>query len=352
MKVLFLHENRPDYLAESLFHGLRTILGQDCVDVPRFDSMYAPLTPRIKSKVRGQGFTLYGLLDDIPQLAEERFFWRKDLASYDLIVIAHIWEQWATVWDLSRVVRTEQMVLLDGYDTTAFFPYWPTGLRRNPWSYFAPISRYKYFKRELVGEGHSLALDRFLPRALRRWIPLPRNAMPISFSIPREKISRNDAGPRTRDFPTHIVDEEVAAEVRGVFFSSTGSDSHFFYKEDDYYADLKSSRFGVTLKRAGWDCLRHYELAASGCVLCFRDLDKKPATCAPHGLNESNCIIYHDYKELKDRISALTTHDYAALQKKTYEWIESNTTVTRASQFLIDCQKSSAAIDFQSAEQA
>lgn len=340
MKVLFLHENRPDYLAESLFHGLRALLGRDCVDAPRYDSMYAPLTPRLKSKLRGHGFTLYGLLEEIPELAEDRYFWRKDYESYDLIVIANIWEQWGLFWDLSSVVKPEKLVVLDGYDSAAFFPYWPTGLRRHPWSYFVPISRFKYFKRELISEGYSYGLDRLFPSRIRSWMPLPKNSMQISFSIPEEKISRNDVDARTRMFPTHLVDEEVAAQVKDAVFSATGSDELFFTNEDEYYADLRQSRFGVTVKRAGWDCLRHYELAASGCVLCFRDLDKKPITCAPHGLSESNCIIYHDYTELKGRISSMGSQEYLALQEKTYQWIESNTTVARAKQFLLDCGSS------------
>ena len=35
MKVLYFHHNQPDYLAESLLHRLRTLLGKNCVDVPR-----------------------------------------------------------------------------------------------------------------------------------------------------------------------------------------------------------------------------------------------------------------------------------------------------------------------------
>ena len=59
MKVLYLHHNQPDYLAESLLHGLRTLLGKNCVDVPRYDSMYTPITDKMRSKLRGNGFTLF-----------------------------------------------------------------------------------------------------------------------------------------------------------------------------------------------------------------------------------------------------------------------------------------------------
>ena len=341
--MLFLHRNRPDYLADSLFHGLRTLLGRNCVDAPRYDSMYAPLTGRLRAKLRGHGFTVYGLLEDIPELSEERFFWRGDLDSYDLIVIGNVWLQWELTWELSYLVDPEKLVMLDGADTPTFFPYSRHFMRKRPWSCFVPVSRFKYFKRELI-RGHYYGLGVFLPRVLRRWMPLPplpQNARPISFSVPKEKIWRGAASAKTKDFPVHIVDSEVATNSPGSFVSSTGSSKYVFSSEDEYYDDLRKSRFGITTKRRGWDCLRHYELAASGCVLCFRDLDLKPATCAPHGLNESNCIIYHNYSQLKERLTAITTDEYSRLQEMTYKWIERNTTVARAKQFLEACSHTS-----------
>ena len=60
--VLFLHANAEDYLADSLLHGLRSLLGADVVDVPRRDSLYAVGD---RSRVYGRGFTLYGTLPEI-----------------------------------------------------------------------------------------------------------------------------------------------------------------------------------------------------------------------------------------------------------------------------------------------
>lgn len=333
MKVLFLHTNQPDYLAESLFHGLRTLLGESCIDVPRYDSLYAPLTERLKSKLRGYGFTLYGLLKDIPELAEERYFWKKDLENYDLIVIADIWMQWELVWELSSIIAPKKLVLLDGQDYPSFFPYsslkWR--LTKCPWSYFTPISQFKYFKRELIDEGYSYRLPRLILSLLCKQALLPRNIMPISFSVPQEKIWRGDLSLKTKDFPAHIVDPEVVSHI------TSSSEKYPFFSEFEYYEDLRKSRFGITTRRAGWDCLRHYELAANGCVLCFRDLDLKPDTCAPHGLDSSNCIIYHDFDELNYKIANLTSYEYMQLQQKTYEWVSLNTTINRAKAFLEIC---------------
>jgi len=339
VKVLFLHHNQPDYLAESLFHGLRSLLGKDCVDVPRYDSLYAPLTDPMRAKLRGHGFTLYGLLEDIPELAEDRFFWEKDLNQYDLIVIANIWVQWEQFWKLSFLVPCDQLAILDGADTPAFFPYGSFGhrLRRIPWSYFAPVSRVKYFKRELLGAGAAYNLNRFLPKPLAKQFTYPSNARPISFSIPEEKIVHIEPKNKVQDFPKYIVDTELAQFLQGSFASAVGDHQYAFSREEDYYTDLRRSRFGITTKRAGWDCLRHYELAANGCVLCFRDLDAKPELCAPHSLNADNCISYQTIDELNAKLNALTDADYIRLQENTYQWIYQNTTIVRAKDFISTC---------------
>ncbi len=340
MNVLFLHANQPDYLAESLFHGLREVLGKKCVDFPRYDSMYSPLTIAMRSKLRGYGFTIYGLLDEVESLKEERFFWKSEfiLPKYDLVVVADIWNLAWLAYDLSSVIDPKKIVVLDGYDIPAFFPYanmkyW---LKKPPFSLLLlpTLNQYKYFKRELYGGLYTYGLSKYVPRQfLDSWKAIPKNSIPISFSIPQEKVWYGKVSQKIKDFQTHIVDREVAS------FVSNASEQYAFTSEADYYQDLRESRFGITMKRAGWDCMRHYELAAQGCVLCFRDLDLKPELCAPHGLNSSNSIIYHSYNELNEKIVALRPDRYVELQKNTYDWINRNTTIERAKQFLEACSQ-------------
>lgn len=333
MKVLYLHSNKPDYLAETLFHGLRSLLGKDCVDVPRYDGLYAPLTEAIRAKVRGYGFTVYGLLREIPELSDRRYYWQIELSTYDLIVIADIWSQWELLNSISKVVEAKKIVVLDGSDHPAFFPfasiYW--WLKNYPWAFLTPTLHHKYFKRELCGEGANYGLDRYLPKLLRQGLKLHQNAIPISFSIPEEKIHQGHPLNKIKDFSSHIVDSEVSNHLAHT------SNKYLFTTEAEYYQDLQQARFGITTKRAGWDCLRHYELAANQCVLCFRDLDLKPNTCAPHGLNSSNCIIYHSYDELQSKIVSLTSDKYQELQLQTARWISDNTTLVRAKEFLSVC---------------
>jgi hypothetical protein len=110
-----------------------------------------------------------------------------------------------------------------------------------------------------------------------------------------------------------------------------------FTSEAEYRADLSRSRFGITTKREGWDALRHYEIAASGAVPCFRDLDRKPSTCAPFGLAESNSICYRDADELLAKVTSLDDAGYAALQGGALEWARANTTAAHAHALLDAC---------------
>ncbi len=334
MRVLFLHSGTEDYLAQGLFHGLRTILGSACVDVPRYDVMYDSLTSQQRTDLRGRGFTLYGLLPELTELADTRSRWTDQIGEYNIVVIANIWRQWQQLANPALRSAASRLVLVDGEDGSAVFPF-ALHFYRSPRAYFARPRSKAYFKREWLGGGSEYGrFAQVLPRTLRRRLRPPAQVRPLAFSIPSIKVADFGSIVKTKEFPRHIVDPEVAATVKNAFFSAIGSDSYSFDTEPEYYADLQSSRFGVTTRRAGWDCLRHYELAANGCVLCFRDLDSKPGTCAPHGLGNKNCIVYHSADELLKRVRTLSRNEYEDLVAETKAWINANTTEARARLFL------------------
>lgn len=93
-----------------------------------------------------------------------------------------------------------------------------------------------------------------------------------------------------------------------------GNQSTYIYNnEEDYYENYKESLFGLTTKKAGWDCMRHYEILANGCIPLFPDIQKCPTnimTHIPKGvITSSNNLFlemnkYSSYekipKELKD----------------------------------------------------
>jgi hypothetical protein len=329
-RILFLTEDREDYLADGLLHGLRHTPGVEVVDHPRKTSLYVGGVESAEApelRVRGGGFNLYGTLGTDNEPERHQLFRKLERGWFDLVVLGNVWRQWGQLLDWSAVLGAVPLALLDGDDDGRLYPGSGTHLRRfGPGRALAPTLRQPgclYFKREWQGMGA-------LTRTRLRWFGLrSRQVRPLGFSLPEEKML-HPAGldePRPQRFPTHLVDRELQRLVGG-------QSDHAFLWEDDYNADLRRSRFGITTRRAGWDCLRHLELAAQGCLLCFRDLDRKPATCAPHGLHEGNSLSYGSAAELLRRLDGLSGEEERRLRRGSWQWAQDHTTRKTAARLL------------------
>ncbi|MFN7132027.1 MAG: hypothetical protein ACK4N5_08085 [Myxococcales bacterium] len=328
--MLFLTTDVEDYLADGLLHGLRALLGADVVDYPKAERLYVSATPAQLARVRGRAFTLYGLLDDVA-IDRSHVFARMAAGEFDLVVFSRIWSQFGLFAELLPRLGRTAVAVLDGEDSPAPYPYAGRWWREpSLWSVPRAHARFPYFKREWTPETLRHRLFKLVPASVASALPLMRNLRRTSFSIPEEKITRVLA-PRARRFPKHVVDAELAARIPGA------SERYAFASEAAYYEDLQQAQFGVTTRRAGWDCLRHYELAANGCVPLFRDLAKKPATCAPHGLVPGlNCLSYSSADEALELTSRVTAAEYERLQRGALEWARANSTVVRAREFLAE----------------
>ncbi len=81
---------------------------------------------------------------------------------------------------------------------------------------------------------------------------------PIQFSISETKIVEK-VPEKTQDF-ARLIPGDVS--------------TYIYTDETEYYKDYSRSYFALTWKKGGWDCLRHYEILASGCIPYFVDLEK------------------------------------------------------------------------------
>jgi hypothetical protein len=247
-------------------------------------------------------------------------FWQRELDDYDLVLFAdigHSAEVLLRCWhQLGPAVASRKLVVVDGYDIPQPFPYFNQRqhLWRYPWYFRLPLRRIKYFKREGVKASPHI--------------------QPISMSIPESFIEQVKPAAKKKDWVAYNVDPELNSLFETHQLAPLGQRHFVFGDASSYYHELLASRFGITSRRAGWDCLRHYEYAAKGVVLCFKDLDKKPESAAPHGLDKTNCIIYHHEADLKSQLAAMTTERYAQLQQGGYKWIRQFTTKAVALRFL------------------
>ena len=81
---------------------------------------------------------------------------------------------------------------------------------------------------------------------------------PISFCVPAENVL--DSVPEKENL------------VAGCQY-----DSRAFHDEGEYFKEYQRSLFGNTKCKAGWDCNRHYEILANGCIPNFENMDGLPA---------------------------------------------------------------------------
>jgi hypothetical protein len=327
MKILFITPNCEDYLADGLLHGFKTLFGENVLDFPRSEYMYKSDVDD-KHLLYGRGFTLYRTLDERPV---DRFHIKKKLYEgyFDLIVFSDIFRHFGLFVELYPYLSYENTAIIDGNDSVRPYPFGMSYFLKKPELWFLPRAhkRFRYFKREWTPETIRFFWYKFPPSSLSKYLPIPPTFRRTSFSFPAEKIVA-ELPIKTKLFPCHIVDPEVVSRI------PDSKITYAFADEAEYYADLQASKFGITTKKAGWDCLRHYEIAANACVPCFRDLDKKDETCAPHGLNETNCIIYRDFDDLMQKIECISDGAYSILQANALKWVHQNTTVVRAKELL------------------
>jgi len=99
---------------------------------------------------------------------------------------------------------------------------------------------------------------------------MPRDH-PISFALPTIK-----------EFVAVREERSCSEKKLGFSLLIPGRSSTYVFEygqEKKYYEQYANSFFGVTMRRSGWDCMRHYEILASGAIPFFmgiKDLISNP----------------------------------------------------------------------------
>jgi hypothetical protein len=122
------------------------------------------------------------------------------------------------------------------------------------------------------------------------------SSIPITFSIPACKIVN-----------------EIPLKTKLMSSLIPGNANIYIYNtEEEYNNEYQSSMFAITTKKGGWDCLRHYEIMASGTIPYFPYIEK----CPPHtlALLPKNLLIqgnqlYDRLKRNNKTIENLTTDE-------------------------------------------
>jgi hypothetical protein len=211
-----------DYLNDLLFYGLTEIEGIEVIDSTPILHLYKENKPNIPINLLwGRGFSSSFLIDkdnidrsNIEQKIKDKYF--------DLIIYGAINRCSDYYHLISKIYSSDKIILIDGDDSTNIHPL---------------SVKHPYFKRELRTSDF----------------------YPIHFAIPECKITVNKLN-KTQEYGSIIP----------------GEGSYIFDNEEEYYLDYNKSYYGITKKKAGWDCMRHYEILGNNCIPYFLDLENCP----------------------------------------------------------------------------
>lgn len=305
MRILFVTTAAPDkqgdLLEVSLLHGLRTVLGDDLVDYPKKKIMYHDFSESPKNELHGRGFSL--LTTPIADVSDRNIFEQK----FDVVLYGdgHMYGEPPELEDINKLADGNAWII-DGHD-----------LYGN-----APIKIYH--------NGEKIIGNQFTNSFKRELIEEEESVYPTGFGIPEERILPINFEQKDQMYQKTAPS---IATFGGMSETGGGFAHHKFDVEQDYYDDLSRSWFGLTCKKGGWDCLRHYEILAAGSLLLFKDYDSKPPLCSPQNLP---CFSYSSPKQLYKLMSELVvdntpTPAYLDMLNKQREWLYNyGTTSARA----------------------
>jgi hypothetical protein len=246
MKILILREPQKPagypggiaggacYVTDMLFHGLRNKFGDDVVEYERSWWMYSgdfgpgKFDPDIYCP---RGFTIYRTLGDDSNVDRTDVEQKIVNQYYDLVIFGYThYGLRPGSWELvTQHYPKNRIAWIDGGDL------W-SDLHKDK------VSECIYFKREITEDFAGLH--------------------PIHFAVPEEKIAT-----LYREKINYIAPMDPRNRA-----------SYIYDRERDYYIQYAESLFGVTMKKNGWDCVRHYEIMANNCIPLFLDIKQSPPT--------------------------------------------------------------------------
>jgi hypothetical protein len=148
-----------------------------------------------------------------------------------------------------------------------------------------------------------------------------RNIFPLSYSIPDEKI---------------IKEENICTKY--IFLSPELSNDNKDYKysatqELEYYQQYRDTYFAITKKKGGWDCLRHYEILANGCIPFFENLENCPENTLTTLPKKELIEIRNDFST--NTLCSQEDNLYSEYYKKIMDKFRKNCTTSATTKYIL-----------------
>lgn len=154
---------------------------------------------------------------------------------------------------------------------------------------------------------------------------------PISFSIPTEKFKEIRSRLSTSTNKLYILSPLIPGN----------SATYIYETEDSYYRQYNESYFALTMKKGGWDCMRHYEIILAGCLPYFIDIEQCPentmALWDKQMLLEANALYRNSFENKS--IDSVTSEDlaaYNALLERFLAHLESRFTAGNMAKYILE----------------
>ena len=227
-----------DYQNDCLLIGLKELYGDDVVDVNRRKHLYTDYPEELVPNNYGKGFTVTRCIEednadrtDIENKIKSKYF--------DYVIYGSVWRNTDYLKLVLDNYDRNKIAFIDGNDQTKFHHVIKHGTL--------------YFKRELMYENN-MEFEQYFG-----------NVIAVGFAFPTKKLNFGEK-------KTQFMSQSVPGNPR----------TYVFDKEEDYFADYQKSQFGITGAKAGWDCLRHYEIMGNGCMPLFENIHECPRHIMMH----------------------------------------------------------------------
>ena len=294
MKILFITKGTGiDYLNDTVFHGLVSLYGDDVID-SNYQWYLSKCDESRLLKLYGKGFTIANNLESRINLDRSNLEDKISQHYFDIIIYGSIW-RCDDYYDLvCQHYNFSNIIMLDGEDYQYINTKYKKGL---------------YFKRELFSYYN----------INENFVSYPLNVFPISFSIPESKF--------------------MNINVNKIYFESpmTPNDKHTYIydNEIDYYKQYNESYFGYTTKKGGWDCMRHYEIIATGCLPFFDNYEYCPKYALTNWPSNLQYDVNQFYFDVMHHNQELNVYLYYKLLHEFYDYAKANFKTTDIARYII-----------------
>lgn len=291
LKVLFINSfAQPDYLSNMLYIGLaeRNDIELYTYAAPfhlingiGWDDKFI-VNSKWEGTVKVPGFTVCGKVKKGPIIDyPEEIKIKIQNKFYDKIIFSSVWQDRTFYDEVLKAYNKKDIIFIDGDDHELVLEF--------------TVNKGQYFKRE-----HSSDRTDIKPIAM---------AVPDQVLLPFRPISKS--------------------QLFGCVYPGR-PETYIFKKEDTYFYDYFKSYYGVTFKKGGWDCLRHYEILANRCIPYFIDLDKCPKNTL---FNWPKKLILKTNEYAKSCIIPL---EYELLLEELYSYVKQNMTTSVLARYVIE----------------